>query len=316
MANALPTRVGQINGAGDPLAMFLKVFGGEVMTAFRAACKSLDKHQIRTITSGKSAAFPAIGIGTAAYHTPGAEINGTVVNQSERVISIDGLLIADRFLSNIDEAMNHFDMRGPLSEDVGNVLAQAFDRHVLQTAVLTARASATVTGLPGGSSITAATALTDATVLYASIKSAAQKLDENNIPEGDRFAFVRPAQYNLLLDSPKIVNRDYVESNNGGVDTGRIYQINGVQIVKTNNTPRTNITVGSGAGQDLAAYAADFSNTVCPVMHKSAVGTVKLMDLAVESEYQMWRQGWLLLAKYAMGTGTLRPEAAVEVKIA
>jgi hypothetical protein len=48
-------------------------------------------------------------------------------------------------------------------------------------------------------------------------------------------------------------------------------------------------------------------------MHRSAVGTVKLIDLAVEMGWDMRRQGTLLLAKYALGHGILRPESAVEV---
>jgi hypothetical protein len=36
----------------------------------------------------------------------------------------------------------------------------------------------------------------------------------------------------------------------------------------------------------------------------------------MESEYQIWRQGTLMVAKYALGTGILRPEAAVELKTA
>ena len=47
--------------------------------------------------------------------------------------------------------------------------------------------------------------------------------------------------------------------------------------------------------------------------HKSAIGTVKLMDLAVESEYSIPKQATLMLAKYAMGHGILRPEGAVSV---
>jgi hypothetical protein len=49
-------------------------------------------------------------------------------------------------------------------------------------------------------------------------------------------------------------------------------------------------------------------------MHPSAVGTVKLMDLAFETQYDIRRQGTLMVAKYAAGHGVLRPEAAVRVK--
>ena len=46
------------------------------------------------------------------------------------------------------------------------------------------------------------------------------------------------------------------------------------------------------------------------------MGTVKLMDLAVESEYDIERQGTLMVAKYAAGHGVLRPEAAVQIQTA
>ena len=47
------------------------------------------------------------------------------------------------------------------------------------------------------------------------------------------------------------------------------------------------------------------------VMHKDAVATVKLMDLSVESEYQIERQGTLVVSRYAMGHNVLRPAMSV-----
>jgi hypothetical protein len=49
------------------------------------------------------------------------------------------------------------------------------------------------------------------------------------------------------------------------------------------------------------------------VMTMDAVATVKLMDLSVESEYQINRQGTLMVSKYAMGHNVLRPAAAVSI---
>ena len=60
-------------------------------------------------------------------------------------------------------------------------------------------------------------------------------------------------------------------------------------------------------------YNSDFRNTFGIVSHSAAVGTVKLLDLATESEYQIERQGTLFVAKYAMGHGVLRPECAIEL---
>lgn len=53
MANSNPSRTGQINLAGDPLAIFLKVFAGEVMAAFEEMNMALPMFIQRNITSGK-----------------------------------------------------------------------------------------------------------------------------------------------------------------------------------------------------------------------------------------------------------------------
>jgi hypothetical protein len=57
---------------------------------------------------------------------------------------------------------------------------------------------------------------------------------------------------------------------------------------------------------------ADFSTTIGLGFQTEAVGTVKLLDLSMESEYVMERLGTLLLARYAMGHGILREEACYE----
>lgn len=59
MANATVLAVGQINGAGATDALFLKMFAGELLTAFDEANVVMDKHTVRNIKSGKSASFPA-----------------------------------------------------------------------------------------------------------------------------------------------------------------------------------------------------------------------------------------------------------------
>lgn len=310
MANATVSRLGQTDGSGNDDDLFLKVFAGEVLTAFRETNVFLMRHMIRTITSGKSAQFPATWKSTAAYHTPGAEIVGTAINHNERIITIDELLVASAFIANIDEAMNHYDVRSEYSFQLGAALAKQFDQYVSQVGVLAARASATVSGGNGGTAITDADSKTNADSLIESCFSAAQALDEKDVPDGDRYVFVKPAQYYLLVNSSsKLVNTDYT-SGNGGVDSGDVFNVAGLQIVKTNNLASTNVTTGD------SEYQGDFSTTSGLVMHKSAVGTVKLIDLSVESAYDIRRQGTLMVAKYAMGHGILRPESAVEIKTA
>ena len=321
MANANVIRLGQVNGAGDVDALFLKVYAGEVLTAFEGNNVMLDRTMVRTIDHGKSASFPAVGLIDAFYHTPGAELVGQKVNQNEAVITIDDLLVSDATLANIDEAKNHFDMRSIITTEQGRKLAKVMDQHLLQVGVLAARASNVVSGLPGGSVITTsetgapqnANFATNGDDLAWAIFMAAQKLDEKDVPETDRYCFVRPEQYYKLVQSEKTINRDF--GGAGAYSDGKVYRIAGIEIVKTNNLPNTNIAAGSGvrAGTNNK-YAGDFTDTVALVMHKSAIGTVKLLDLAVDAGYDMRRQAWMIVSKYAVGHGILRPNAAVEIR--
>jgi Phage capsid protein len=310
MSNATVSRVGQVNGAGDVDALFLKVFAGEVLTAFAEKNVMMDKHMVRTIANGKSAQFPVTGNFSAAYHTPGAEILGTAMNHAERVITIDDLLIAHTFIANIDEAKNHYDVRANYSRKLGEALANTADKHLFQNAILAARASATVTGGNGGSRITNANMGTDSDVLIAALFEAAQKFDEKDVPEDERYVFLKPAQYYKLAQNTKVLNKDW--GGSGVYSDGKVFRIAGMTVVASNHIPTTNITTGVDAGTS-ARYAVDARTTIGVALQKEAIGTVKLLDLAMESEYDIRRQGTLMVAKYAMGHGILRPECAIEL---
>jgi len=309
MSNATVLNLGQINGSGSTTALFLKVFGGEVLTAFEEANVVMDKHTVRQISSGKSAQFPATWKVSASYHTPGTEIVGQASNLAERVINIDSILLASAFVANIDEAMAHFEVRGEYAKQCGLALSYQWDKNVLQVGALAAAASATVTGSFGGSTLTSATTLyrTSATDLAAGIYAAVQAMDEKFIPETDeKNTFVRPAQYYLLAQSTALINRDWM--GQGSYGDGKILRIGGSPIVKTMHLPITDL---SGSEQGNNTYLGDFSKVAFLTMTKDAVGTVKLLDLAVESAYDIRRQGTLMLAKYAIGHGILRPECSV-----
>ena len=200
------------------------------------------------------------------------------INHNEVVVNIDDVLIADTFIANIDEAKNHYDVRAEYSRLLGMALAKQFDIRCLQLGVLAARGSATVTGGNGGSAITDADAATNGASLAASIFEAAQAMDEKDVPENDRVAIVKPAQYYNLVQTTDVINRDF--GGAGVYADGTVLRVAGIQIVKSNNVPTTNVAAVSGENN---TYHGDFSNTVALVMQKSAIGTVKLMDLAVNA---------------------------------
>lgn len=304
------SRLGQANATGDANALFLKVFGGEVLAAFKRKTVMDPLHTVRTIQNGKSAQFPSTWRATAAYHTPGNEITGGQISHNERVITIDDLLVSSVFLYDLDEAKNHYDYRSIYTSQMGEALAITEDQQLLQLVGLAARTSANITGADGGTQLTNALYGTDGATLVSGLFTAAQRLEEKNIDvnPADVHAVFKPAQYYLLAQQTSVMNKDW--GGQGSIATANVPLIANIAIHKSNNVPSSNISSVSGTNN---TYHGNFSTTVGVVFHKSAVGTVKLRDLAVESDRLVQYQGTLMVAKYAMGHGILRPEAAIEL---
>jgi hypothetical protein len=344
MANGLVntvSRVGQINGTGNADALFLKVFSNEILTTFEESNVMKDLHTVRTISSGREAQFPVIGSSEAKYFTVGEDVlessagYATQIKHGERKIAIDDMLIAATFVANIDELKSHFDVRSTYSAELGRALAKRFDLATMKTLVAAAETAADVafTGAKGGitvdlstEGITASTAAAD---IIKIIGTAAQKMDENDIPSDDRFVILDPSRYYELVTTDNIAINTDTAAGNGSVATGKIAELAGITIVKSNHLASVagaDLSAATGAGSDSSnvnndvhgggtGYNKDFS-AVLPILggQKSAIGTVKLLDLAVEQEYIMTKQGTAMLAKYAVGHGVLRPEAAFCVK--
>jgi hypothetical protein len=312
MANANPNRIGAVNAAGDPRALMLKVYGGEVLSAFDRQSAFRQRHMVRRIPHGKSASFPVTGYMAAAYHTPGTEILGTSLKANERLITIGDTLVTAAFIPEIDEMLNHYDTRSIYSNEMGDILARTYDQNVARTMLLAARAAAVVDGLSGGSQITNANLLTDGTVIWQQIYNSGVLLDQKDIPQDRRSTWIRPVQHALVVQSEKPINRD-LNNENGSIALGTIQRINNLELVKTNNLPFADDTANTGIPSE---QRADFSTTAFLTAHHDAAGTVQMQDITTEATWDPRRLGTLMTGRYLVGHGVLRPEGAVEGKTA
>ena len=322
--------LGEANGGGAINATFLKQFSGEVITAFETANIMMPLHTVRTISQGHTAQFPILGTSSAEYHTAGDSIldDGglTGILGNERKIGIDGLLTSYQFVDSLDEAKAHYDFRSEYSRKMGYALAKTADENLLRV-LYNASQSAQVApedNAGGDVEIGGSTGTDDTTVpstkLIDALFQAAVKLDENGVPEEERYVILNPTLYYALLNSGNAsfdITTSVANSDIGGsgFGSGKVPMIAGFEIFKTNHLPTATYT------DDAAVHSDNSYNHTKPTnglkgmcFHKSAVGTVKLKDLSMESEYMIDRQGTLMVAKYAMGHGILRPCAAVAIK--
>ena len=341
------SRLGQINATGDANAMFLKVFSGEVLQVFEEANVMMPLHTVRTIASGKTAQFPVMGTASAKYHTPGESILGSGLDSSgsdgvldeakylskvkhaERTISIDGTLVSSAFIADIDEAKNHYDVRSGYTTAIGRELAYHSDRALIRTVIAGARATTDRFGVAAGTSTqflgaaineTGANTEYTAAEMVTAIASIAQKMDEKNVPAEGRYVLLTPAEYYKLVSSGNdAINTDF--GGMGSIATGEVAQVAGIRILKSNHIPNSNeagslfddAAIANNPFGGTSGYSANFGNTVGVAFQTEGVGTVKLLDLGLESEYQLDRLGTLMVAKYAMGHGVLREECCYEI---
>ena len=343
------SRLGASNGGSNKRELFLKQFSGEVLTSFEEKNIAMPLHRVRTISKGKSAQFPSIGVIDAAYHTAGQTILGDSVAHSEITVTVDDLLVSAAFVPKIDEAMNHYEVRSTYSKEMGNALANAADKNIFSTILKAATttsggdqagywSSADFANLnvidsdagTGGVQETAGvidtnTGNTVATgqEIVDAVFTALQKFDEHNV-SGEKYLVLTPDAYYKLfgVQANTVVNtamnRD--AGGNGSVALGQAPTIGGVKVLMSNHLPTgaqstpvpLSTSSNSGEARD-AAYTATVANLKGLIFTKDAAATVKLLDLGVESEYQIERQGTLMVAKYAMGHNVLRGKSAIAI---
>jgi hypothetical protein len=126
-------------------------------------------------------------------------------------------------------------------------------------------------------------------LILASLFDAQTTMDEEDIP-GDRFVVVSPKNYNRLVQSGA-VHKDMTQGSNGGIDTGKVVQVAGHNILVSNNIGTSSIYMFT----------------------QNAVGVVKLLDIKSEVNYIPEKLGDLMTSSYAMGFGTLNNGCVIKL---
>ena len=227
------------------------------------------------------------------------------------MITIDDLLLAHTFIARIDEAMSHFDVRSEYSKRMGQALAQTYDRNLLSYAVKAARdPSGLGAGAVGQGDAYSADLGDTPTVqnIIDGIYDAAEAFDVANIPMQDRHVVVPPSVYWGIITNDKLLDKDY-SSNTGSYVDGKVPVVAGFKVHKSNNLAVNHVSATVDYG---TKYQIDASHTKFLCLTKEAMATVKLMELASEMEYDIRRQGTLMVTKMAVGHGILRPEGIYE----
>lgn len=314
---------GQKLSAGERDALFMKVFSGEVLTAFARNTVMMSRHQVRTIDHGKSASFAVMGRTRAKYLAPGNSLDDQrkKFEHSEKIIAIDGLLTADCLITDIDDAMNHYDVRVEYSRQLGEALAQSADCAIInELANMAAKGAAEaeenipengadvdkVQGTGRAFEFETGLAISQSAnygnKIIEGLLAARAAFTKNYVPMGDRYCLLTPEGYSALIKAlmPDSANYQALFDPN----SGKLQTICGFEVIEVPHLLNDGVDGKHTLNTKLTA-----ANLQGIVFHRSAVGTVKLKDLAMERARRAEYQADQIIAKYAMGHGGLRPEA-------
>jgi len=197
--------------------------------------------------------------------------------------------------------MQHYETRSTYASEMGRKLAIEVDKAIIGALDSAAAGTANADDTNGGegqpaaqTGINCGIALADSNAeagdkILASLYDAQTAFDEDDIP-GERYVVMSPKNYNRLVQSGA-VHKDMTSGSNGGIDTGVINSVAGHRITVSNNIGADTIYM--------------FTN--------EAVGVVKLLDVKTEAEYQIQKQGTLMVSSYAMGFGVLNNGCVIKL---
>lgn len=326
MVQTTVSRLGAIEGGDNTAAdantaLMLKVFSGEVLKVFDEKQVAKDMVRTRRISGAKEAQFPIMGVASAGYHLPGSDLSDPAtgllseIEHNERVIKIDYPLVSPVFISEFDEALNHYETRAEYAHQLGESLANTWDRLLLRVLSSCGTAVAAVEGEAPGSIVTlGGSGNPTVTHFIDAVFEAKQKFDENDTPLAERFLIIPPAwEIALIRSDDKLIDRDYSPSN-GSYAAATVGRMAGMTIVTSNHVPSGALTVTNSSGLKGSDYNIS-STTVYSALavQKQAIGSVSLWDMEVQHQYSALHQGTFLIARIACGAGVLKPSCCIPI---
>lgn len=305
--------VGNNNGAGSAQELFEQKMMTDVLKYFKVTNVVRELITVKNITQGKSASFPIVGNSSAALKTNDAEeLAVQTVKHTDRIINIQGLLVGHSYVTDIDNAMLHYDPKAAHTESIGRSLSKYFDVQGIGVAIAAAKivdsTTATAAGLKDFSDdkyteeveITLANILSGGAI-YGACAAAMTEYRSKDIV-GDPTFLLRTAQYFALLNNSAQTGITWV--NDPYVQSGKVPMVLGSKVVYSPHFP-------AGTGASGAIATGDYLGLL---FSKEAVGCVELLSTSVRSDYVPTRLATLIVGKMAYGMDILNHSAAVGIK--
>lgn len=295
--------------------LLLEQYGGMVESQFAKASIMRQFVPVRPIRGTDTITNNRSGKTELQALVPGVRPNASVTSFGKVQLTVDTVILARNNRSMLNELQTHFDARAELAKDHAKELGKFFDEAFLIQAIKGSHQAAP-SGLNGA--INAGKAVEflaagdeeDADKLADAIKQIIVDMEEEDIPVEELVVFVRPNEFETLLNNDKLMSSDF-SSDNGDVAKGLIYLIKGARIVKTARIPTGAITghklsnAGNSNAYDLTAEEAD---AVVVIMHPKALLAGETIPLTSDIWFSREEKQWFIDSFLAFAVTVNRPD--------
>ena len=263
-----------------------------------------------SISNGKSKSFPVVGNATAASRDEEtlAELSLDSVKATERVVSIDDLTVAHSWVTDLDDAMVHYNAKSAHIESIGRALSKSVDLAIIVKVIEAGRivdsTAATAAGLKDFSddvysSIVQTQQNFDSAMtgqeVQAMMASAMTEFRDKDCV-GDPVFLLRPQPYYALLNNPAQTGLTWV--NDPHAQSGKVPMVRGSRVVYSPNFPAITAVTGD-------------ENAVGVLFAKESVAILELLSVSIRTDYIPTRLADLMVGKMAVGYGILNHGSAI-----
>ena len=300
--------------------LLLDQYGGEVESQFKKSAIMRQYAKVRPVRGTDTIVNNRVGRTTLKALTPGVRPQGDATPFGKVSLTVDTVVLARDNRSMLNDLQTHFDARMELAQDHGKELGFFFDQAFIIMGIKGSVAAAPVLGdgtaskqsIGAGKNATLAAALDelDPDKLYKAITGIIVAMEEEEIPVDELVVFVRPTQFQVLLQNNKLLSRDFA-AGNGDYAKGMIYEIGGARIVKTARIPTSAITGHYLSNTDNSnAYdvTATQAKAVAVILHPKSLMAGETIPLTSDIWFNREEKQWFIDSFLAFGVTVNRPD--------
>lgn len=299
--------------------LLIEQYGGMVDSQFAKDSIMRQYANVRPVRGTDTIVNNRVGKTTLKKLEPGVRPPADPTPFGRVVLTVDTVILARDNRSLLNELQTHFDARSELATDHGREMGKFFDQAFIIQAIKGALAPAPDFGagasknsIGAGKNTTLALAgdEADPDKLAAAIISLIVQMKEEEVPTEDLVVFVRPTEFQTLLNNNKLLSRDF-SAGNGDYAKGIIYEINGVRIVETARIPNAPVA-NHFLSNDRNAYAYDISaveaRAVAVIMHPKSFLAGETIGLTSDIWFNKEEKQWFIDSWMAFGVTFNRPD--------